>query len=136
MNQAHVLDRSVMGDLGCVYETISKAEGREDDRLSAAPDRSLKQRMDALDRANEIRTQRKNLKLDLKTGRSQVSGLILDPPEWIQTMKLFDLMIAVPKLGRTKVNRILTQCRISPSKTIGGLSERQRGEIVSYLRRR
>jgi hypothetical protein len=34
-----------------------------------------------------------------------------------------------------KVNRILTQCRISPSKTIGGLSERQRSELVSYLRR-
>ena len=39
------------------------------------------------------------------------------------------------KYGRVKVNRILTHCRISPSKTIGGLSERQRNELVSYLRR-
>ena len=46
-----------------------------------------------------------------------------------------DLLLAVPKYGRVKVNRILTHCRISPSKTIGGLSERQRNELVSYLRR-
>ena len=44
-------------------------------------------------------------------------------------------LLAVPKYGRVKVNRILTHCRISPSKTIGGLSERQRNELVSYLRR-
>jgi hypothetical protein len=134
MNQAHVLDRSVVGDLGCVHETISRAEGREESLT--APDRSLAQRLNALEQANKIRTQRKELKLDLKAGRIEVSGLILDPPEVLSTMKLFDLLISVPKLGRTKVNRILTQCRISPSKTIGGLSERQRGEIVSYLRRR
>jgi hypothetical protein len=34
-----------------------------------------------------------------------------------------------------KVNKILTHCRISPSKTIGGLSERQRAELVSMLHR-
>jgi hypothetical protein len=34
-----------------------------------------------------------------------------------------------------KANKVLQQCRISPSKTIGGLSERQRDELVSLLRR-
>ena len=103
--------------------------------VGAAPERSLSQRMDALKRANEIRTRRAALKRDLKAGRTQIHGLLLDPPEYLQTAKVFDLLLAVPKYGRVKVNRILTQCRISPSKTIGGLSERQRGELVSYLRR-
>jgi hypothetical protein len=91
--------------------------------------------MDALKRANEIRTQRARLKRDLKAGRSQIQALLLDPPEYLLTAKVFDLLLAVPKYGRVKANRILTQCRISPSKTIGGLSERQRNELVSYLRR-
>ena len=103
--------------------------------LGSAPERSLTQRMDALKRANEIRTQRARLKRDLKAGRTQIHALLLDPPEWLATAKVFDLLLAVPKYGRVKVNRILTQCRISPSKTIGGLSERQRNELVSYLRR-
>ena len=49
-------------------------------------------------------------------------------------MVIFDMLLAVPKYGRVKTNRILTQCRISPSKTIGGLSERQRTELVGLLR--
>ena len=101
----------------------------------AAPERSLTQRMEALRRANEIRTRRASLKRDLKAGRVQIHGLLLDPPEYLQTAKVFDLLLAVPKYGRVKVNRILTQCRISPSKTIGGLSQRQRTELVSYLRK-
>lgn len=117
-----------------VIGRYSSADERED--RMGAPDRSLQQRMDALKNANLIRTTRAEFKRDLKAGRTEVSGYILDPPEWMLTMHLFDLMISVPKLGRVKVNRILSQCRISPSKTVGGLSERQRGEVVSYLRRR
>jgi len=91
--------------------------------------------MEALRRANEIRTRRAELKRELKAGRKHIHPLLLDPPEYLQTAKVFDLLLAVPKYGRVKVNRILTQCRISPSKTIGGLSQRQRTELVSYLRR-
>ena len=100
-----------------------------------APERSLTQRMDALKRANDIRTRRASLKRDLKAGRIHIHSLLLDPPEYLETAKVFDLLLAVPKYGRVKVNRILTQCRISPSKTVGGLSERQRNELVSFLRR-
>ncbi len=102
---------------------------------AAAPERSLLQRMDALQRANEIRTRRAQLKRDLKAGRVSIHTLLLDPPEYLETAKVFDMLLAVPKYGRVKVNKILSQCRISPSKTIGGLSERQRGELVSLLRR-
>ncbi len=102
---------------------------------SAAPERSLVQRMEALQRANEIRTRRAQLKRDLRAGRSSVQQLLLQPPDWVETAKVFDMLLAVPKYGRVKVNKILQQCRISPSKTIGGLSERQRAELVGMLRR-
>ena len=102
---------------------------------STAPERSLNQRLDALARANLIRTQRAQLKRDLKAGRLSIHSLLLDPPEYLETAKVFDMLLAVPKYGRVKVNKILVHCRISPSKTIGGLSERQRSELVSLLRR-
>ncbi len=102
---------------------------------SIAPERSLNQRMDALARANRIRTERARLKRDLKAGRLSIHSLLLDPPEYVETAKVFDMLLAVPKYGRVKVNKILAHCRISPSKTIGGLSARQRTELVSLLRR-
>ena len=102
---------------------------------SAAPERSLLQRMDALQRANEIRTRRAQLKKDLKAGRVSIHTLLKEPPEYVETAKVFDMLLAVPKYGRVNANKVLQQCRISPSKTIGGLSERQRSELVSMLRR-
>jgi hypothetical protein len=102
---------------------------------AGAPERSLVQRMEALQRANEIRTRRARLKRDLKGGRASIHQLLLDPPEWVETAKVFDMLLAVPKYGRVKANKVLQQCRISPSKTIGGLSERQRTELVALLRR-
>ncbi|MBW3653940.1 MAG: hypothetical protein KY433_10210 [Actinobacteria bacterium] len=102
---------------------------------SAAPERSHAQRLDALSTANLVRTRRAQLKRDLKAGRESIHTLLLKPPDYIQTAKVFDMLLAVPKYGRVKVNKVLAQCRISPSKTIGGLSERQRDELVRLLRR-
>jgi hypothetical protein len=92
--------------------------------------------MDALSRANEIRTKRAQLKRDLKAGRTSVSQVLQEPPEWVGTAKVMDMLLAVPKIGRVKVNKLLATARISPSKTIGGLSERQRTELVELLRSR
>jgi hypothetical protein len=100
-----------------------------------APLRSLDQRMEALRRANEIRVRRAQLKKDLKSGSVRIEDILSDPPEYVGTAKVVDILMAVPKFGRVKAARFLNQCRISQSKTVGGLSERQRGELVSLLRR-
>ncbi len=99
-------------------------------------DRSLQQRLDALERANEVRTKRAQLKRDLKAGRVQIHALLLKPPRYIETAKVYDLLLCTPKYGRVKANKILALCRISPSKTISGLSARQRREIVAMMRQR
>ncbi len=91
--------------------------------------------MKALRRANQIRSARAQLKRDLKAGKTKIGTLLMDPPEYVLSAKVFDMIIATPKYGRVKANKILSQCRISPSKTIGGLSERQRSELVAFLRR-
>lgn len=104
-------------------------------KQTAAPERSHIQRMDALQRANQIRTRRAQLKRDLRAGKVRIDQLLLDPPDFLETAKVFDMLLAVPKYGRVKANKILQQCRISPSKTVGGLSERQRAELVELLTR-
>lgn len=93
----------------------------------------LAQRMDALQHANDIRSRRAQLKRDLKAGRQRVEVLLLDPPDWLETAKVMDVLLAVPKYGRVKVTKMLSRCMISPTKTIGGMSERQRRELVRAL---
>ena len=105
------------------------------DTATAVPERTHEQRMRALNRANEIRSKRAQLMRDVKAGKAKVESLLLDPPDYVMSAKAFDMILAVPKYGRVKANKILTQCRISPSKTIGGLSQRQRTELIGLLRR-
>lgn len=104
-------------------------------KSATAPERSLVQRRDALKRANEIRSRRAALKKDLKAGRTTIKRLLLEPPDYVLTAKVVDMLLQVPKYGRVKANKVLRDCRISPSKTIGGLSERQRAELVELLPR-
>src|ERR1700733_10313752 len=112
------------------------ATGTPPTKHSAAPERSTDQRMDALAKANRIRSERARLKRELKAGRLSIHALLLEPPEYIETAKVFDVMLAVPKYGRVKVNKILAHCRIAPSNTIGGLPDRQRSELIALLRHR
>lgn len=114
---------------------IARLDELRQEPPTSAPTRTLIQRQEALAKGNRIRTYRGNLKRDLKAGKVSIHDLLLEPPEELLTMKAFDLIRAVPKYGRVKVNKVLQLCRISPSKTIGGMSPRQRTELVSMLRR-
>jgi hypothetical protein len=103
--------------------------------MTATPDRSLEQRMNALRKANRVRSARKDWKVQVRYGEVDPREVIEKPPAEFETMKVFNALIAIPKLGRVKVNTILTACRISPSKTLSGISERQRVELMIQLHR-
>lgn len=96
-------------------------------------DRSLKQRRDALEEANRVRSHRAELKKELKAGRKGLEDVLVDPD--CSTAKVFDMLLALPKIGRIKVNRVIVRARISPSKTIGGMSPRQRLDLRRELER-
>ena len=91
--------------------------------------------MEALQRANDIRVKRAQLKRDLKNGHADIEEILATPPDYVATAKVFDILMAVPKFGRVKATRFLTQARISQSKTVGGLSDRQRAELIALFRR-
>ena len=102
----------------------------------AAPERSSTQRDGgAATRQSRSAPAARSSSAISRAARVSIHDLLLEPPEYVETAKVFDMLLAVPKYGRVKVNKVLVQCRISPSKTIGGLSQRQRTELVSMLRR-
>lgn len=102
-------------------------------QFNMAPERSLGQRMDALNKANAVRSRRAALKADLKKGTIGLREVLVAPPDYLLTAKVADLLMAAPKCGRVKSAKIMELCRVSPSKTVGGLSERQRSELLAYF---
>jgi hypothetical protein len=99
----------------------------------AAPSRTPEQRLAALRQANEIRARRAQLKRDLKAGRAQLADLLLEPPDWLHTAKVAELMLATPHYGPVKVNTVLRRSAISPTRAIGGLSPRQRALLAHAI---
>jgi len=118
--------------------------------MTPAPERSLEQRVDALARANAIRSARAELKrrlkrdTTLKLALQALDGLDEElelirvdgappPANYLHSMKAYDLLIALPGFGRVKANKVLARNAVSPSKTLAGLSTRQRLMIRAEL---
>src|SRR3954464_5771629 len=105
--------RVAQAAFGCRLAAVPPAVKTPAKPTVAAPERSLVQRMEALERRRYIRTRRAQLKRDLKAGRSSIHDLLLEPPEFVETAKVFDVLLAVPKYGRVNANDDLVQCLIS-----------------------
>jgi hypothetical protein len=101
----------------------------------SAPGRTREQRLCALARANEIRSARARLKQDLASGRIELAQLLIQPPEFATTAKVLDLLVSLPRVGQVKASRMLAHARIAPTKTLGGLTDRQRTELLQLTRR-
>lgn len=109
------------------------------DHANRAPDRSLTQRLDALEQANRVRSYRARLKRDIKAGRlseEQLDDLVANPPDHLLSMRVTDFLLALPWVGESRVDRCLVLCQASRSRSLGGLSDRQRLALRSWLRRR
>lgn len=94
------------------------------------PERSHAQRLSALEEANRIRSKRARLKEALGNGLSPLE--VIDDPD-CDTMKTVDLLMALPSVGRVKSNRMMRRAGVSPSKTLGGMSDRQRRDLLGML---
>jgi hypothetical protein len=96
--------------------------------ITAARDEALKE-------ANRVRIGRAQLKRQLKDGRDPFR-LIQRPPSTAKGMRVYEFLVAVPGIGRSKANRILVLAHISPNRTLGKLQPLQRDMLVRALRDR
>lgn len=99
----------------------------------SAPERSLEPRQQALAKANTVRLARAEWKRDVKKRRADPLEVLASPPAEFASMKVLDALLAMPKVGRVKASKMLRVAGVSPSKTLAGLSERQRGALLALM---
>ncbi len=121
--------RVASGNVVCIMAPVNQPMSI----VPQTPERSQQQRMEALRRANDIRSERARLKEALRNGDVAITDVLSDPPACVATAKVLDLVLAVPKYGRVKANKLLERCRVSSSKTVNGLTPRQRKELLDML---
>jgi hypothetical protein len=87
----------------------------------------------ALDRANHVRTARATLKARLRAGEVGASETILVGSRDTDTMTVSELLLSQPGWGPTRAAKTLRSVAVSERKTLGSLTERQRGMLAAVL---
>lgn len=90
-------------------------------------------RASALRRANHVRRRRAEVKQELRAGKVTIFELLADPPDFLMTARLGEILGACPGYGRVRVERLLRRCDVSSLRTIGELTARQRELLLNGL---
>lgn len=91
------------------------------------------QRMRALERANEIRLARADLKRRIADGEVSAAQVILAPPREATTWALGELLMSQRRWGGTRCRKFLSRFQINETKAVGDLTDRQRRLLATQL---
>jgi hypothetical protein len=89
--------------------------------------------MRALERANQVRLARAELKRRVATGEVDVAEVILECPWEADSMAVADLLMSQRRWGQTRCRKFLAQLPMSEKKTVGSMTERQRNTLAAML---
>lgn len=91
------------------------------------------QHLRALQRANQIRLARAEIKRRVAVGELSVVDVLLSGAEEIETMEIAELLTSQRRWGHTRARRFLAAIPMTESKTIGSMTERQLATLASML---
>src|SRR5271169_7211465 len=91
------------------------------------------QYMRALERANQVRLARAELKRRVAMAEIDVSDVILECPWEAHSMAVADLLMSQRRWGQTRCRKFLSQIPMSEKKTIGSMTDRQRRTLAAQL---
>ena len=91
------------------------------------------QHMRALQRANEVRLARAELKRRIAAGEISAGEVILGSPWEAESMTVADLLMSQRRWGHTRCRKFLAGIPMSETKTVGSMTERQRRALSEML---
>ncbi len=91
------------------------------------------QHLQALERANQVRLARAQLKRRVAAGQISATEIVLACPREAEGMAVSDLLMSQRRWGRTRCRKFLATIPLTENKTIGSMTERQRHAFASSL---
>lgn len=91
------------------------------------------QRLRALERANEVRLARAELKRRIAEGEISAAEVILHTPWEADSWAVGDLLMSQRRWGTTRCHKFLARAQVGEMKPIGKLTERQRRLLADQL---
>ncbi|MBQ2764581.1 MAG: integration host factor [Firmicutes bacterium] len=99
----------------------------------AVPNLSTEERAKALQKAQEMRSQRMALRKELKAGNVSLEDVLKREDEIVTRMKVKYLLESLPNVGKITAASIMEEIGINESRRVQGLGKRQKAMILEKL---
>ena len=99
----------------------------------AVPNLSTEERAKALQKAQEMRSQRMALRKELKAGKVSLEEVLKREDEIVTRMKVKYLLESLPNVGKITAASIMEEIGINESRRVQGLGKRQKAMILEKL---
>lgn len=100
----------------------------------ALPKLTPEEKLRALKKAQEMRSQRARIRQELKTGQSNIRAILeQDSDDVIAKMRVAYLIESLPRIGKVRTKKIMTELGIDETRRIQGLGIRQKKALIDKL---
>ena len=91
------------------------------------------QHLTALQKANQIRLARAEVKRRVTAGELSAAEVVLECPLEVESMAVMDLLMSQHRWGRQRCRKFLALVPLTESKRIGDMTDRQRRALADLL---
>jgi hypothetical protein len=98
---------------------------------------TLKEKKDALEKAQKMRSERKEIRERLKSGRLNLTEVLSrDNDEVMGKMRVAYLLASLPRVGKTTAKKVMEEIGIDESRRVQGLGKRQKEALLARFPRK
>lgn len=100
----------------------------------ALPKLSLEEKKKALKKAQEIRSKRAKIRQNLKNGKTTIREVLANiNDDVVAKMRVAYLVESLPRIGKVRTRKIMTDIGINETRRIQGLGNRQKQALLERL---
>jgi hypothetical protein len=100
----------------------------------AIPNLSAEERSKALQKAQQIRSQRMEVRKQLKAGKITLSTVLNNVDDEVYAkMRVKYLLESLPQVGKITAQKIMTEIGIDEARRVQGLGSRQKAQLLERL---
>jgi IS4 transposase len=102
--------------------------------MNMLPKLSLDEKKKALKKAQEVRSKRAKIRQNLKNGKTTILEILANMnDDVIAKMRVVYLLESLPRIGKIKTKKIMSDIGIDETRRIQGLGNRQKQALIERL---
>ncbi|MGE5530385.1 MAG: integration host factor, actinobacterial type [Patescibacteria group bacterium] len=100
----------------------------------ALPRLSVEEKKKALKKAQEIRSKRARIRQNLKNGKTTIREVLANiNDDVVAKMRVAYLLESLPRIGKVRTRKIMTDIGINETRRVQGLGSRQKQALLERL---